>query len=135
VGGEIKLTGHDGDVIVGNRPFVVVLAFIEVYKAAGHPEIAAAVGVLALVEFFNPLGVGLAAHADAFDRAIAFCREVYIQGYALGQAFGEYLFGDLFDIRNSMREVGLMRIIAERETDGGCALDGPLDGGRHGAGI
>jgi len=69
--GEIELAGDYGNIVIGNGPLVIVFTFVEVHEVAGHPEVAATIGIVALIEFFHPLGVGLAAEPDAFDGLVA----------------------------------------------------------------
>ena len=76
--GEIELAGNDRYVIIGDGPFVVILAFVEVYEIANHPKITASIWIIPHVKIFHPFGICLPTNADASDALITFGRKINV---------------------------------------------------------
>ena len=96
VGRQVKLYRNYRDVAILQRPLVGILTIVKVYKFAREPIIFTPLWVLALIKFFNPCGLSLAAYLDAFNILFFELWEVYVQYHAFGQAVFNYLLRDLF---------------------------------------
>ena len=62
--GEVKLTWNHGNIVIGNRPLIVVLPFVKVHEVTDHPEVASSIRVCALVKILHPFGICLTADPD-----------------------------------------------------------------------
>jgi hypothetical protein len=69
---KIKLARHYGYIVIGNCPFIVVFAFIKVYKVACHPKITSSIRIKSLYKFFYPFGISLSANPYAFIVSLRF---------------------------------------------------------------
>ena len=76
--GKIKLAGHDGNKVVGDRPLVIVFPFIEVHEISCHPKITSAIGIKSLIKILDPLGIGLPTDPNALYGFISPGRNVDI---------------------------------------------------------
>ena len=50
MGCEIELAWNHRNIIIGNRPFIIVLPFVKIHEVSHHPEVASSIGVRALVK-------------------------------------------------------------------------------------
>jgi hypothetical protein len=65
--GQVELTGDNGNVIIRDRPFIIVFTLIEVDKFSKHPEITPSVWIHSLIKVFHPFRIGLSADFDALE--------------------------------------------------------------------
>lgn len=135
MGGAVEKDGDDGDDAVGHAPFVGVdvVGFFVDELPGEHVECASGgVGVLAV--FVGPACVALAddAHLGGCRGAVGY---IDVEAHAFGEPFVEYTPAYLFDEGLAGGEVGVHRVVGEREADGGDTHDASFHGGAHGAGV
>ena len=111
MGGEVKLNRYHRNIAVFQRPKICILSVVQVHEFSGKPIIFLALRVDPLIEFLNPICLGLPADSNSFKRFSIHLWEVHVEYNSLREAFFENICRNAANMVPQGLEIGVEIIV------------------------